>query len=100
MTGWTIATMGISIALGASTITELKHGFSNYKHGKKGMSVVYMWLRCILFAALATALFLNPNRTGETLILAILSLWYVIFYGVLLVLYYIGDHKSEEVGAP
>ncbi len=100
MTGWTIATMGISVALGASTITELKHGFSNYKHGGKGMSVTYMWLRCLLFAALATVLFLNPTRIRETLILAILSIWYVIFYGILLVLYYIGDHKSEEVGPP
>ena len=100
MSGWTIATMGISIALGASTITELKHGFSNYKHGKKGMSVTYMWLRSLLFTALAIVLFINPTRTGETLILAILALWYVIFYGILLVLYYIGDHKSEEVGPP
>jgi len=100
MTGWTIATMGISVALGASTITELKHGFSNYKHGGKGMNVTYMWLRCLLFAALATVLFLNPTRIRETLILAILSIWYVIFYGILLVLYYIGDHKSEEVGPP
>ena len=93
MTGWTVAIMGISGALGASTLTELKHG-------KKGMSVTYMWLRSLLFTALATVLFINPTRTGETLILAILALWYVIFYGILLVLYYKGDHKSEEVGPP
>lgn len=58
MTGWTVAIMGISGALGASTLTELKHG-------KKGMSVTYMWLRSLLFTALATVLFINPTRTGE-----------------------------------
>ena len=71
--GWTIATMLISIALAGSTITELKHTFEKHKRREKGMSVIYLWLRSVLFSLLALVLFINPNRNAETMILGGLS---------------------------
>lgn len=97
---WTVATILISLALAGSTITELKHAFEKHKTREKGMSVIYMWLRSVLFSALAVALFSNPKRTPETLILGFLSIWYVIFYGILLVLHYTGSHQIKDVEAP
>jgi hypothetical protein len=98
--GWTIATMLISIALAGSTITELKHTFEKHKRREKGMSVIYLWLRSVLFSALALVLFINPNRNAETMILGALSVWYVIFYGILLVLHYKGSHWIKNIEAP
>ena len=88
--------MCISIALGASTITELTHEFKNYKRGKKGLSVGYLWLRSLLFIAFALVCFLNPERTSETLILAVMTLLYVLFYSILLILYYKMKYKSKK----
>ncbi len=99
-TKWTVATILISLALAGSTITELKRAFEKHKTHEKGMSVVYMWLRSLLFSALAAALFLNPKRTPETFILGVLSIWYVIFYGILLVLHYTGSHQIKDIEAP
>ena len=98
--GWTIATMLISIALAGSTITELKHTFEKHKRREKGMSVIYLWLRSVLFSALALVLFINPNRNAETVILGARSVWYVIFYGILLVLHYKGSHWIKNIEAP
>jgi len=98
--GWTIATMLISIALAGSTITELKHTFEKHKRREKGMSVIYLWLRSVLFSALALVLFINPNRNAETMILGGLSVWYVIFYAILLVLHYTGSQQIKNIEAP
>ena len=98
--GWTIATMLISIALAGSMITELKHTFEKHKRREKGMSVIYLWLRSVLFSALALVLFINPNRNAETMILGGLSVWYVIFYGILLVLHYTGSQQIKNIEAP
>ena len=98
--GWTIATMLISIALAGSTITELKHTFEKHKRREKVMSVIYLWLRSVLFSALALVLFINPNRNAETMILGGLSVWYVIFYAILLVLHYTGSQQIKNIEAP
>jgi hypothetical protein len=98
--GWTIATMIISLSLAGSTITELKHNFEKHKRHEKGMSVIYLWLRSVLFSALVFVLFINPNRNAETMILGGLSVWYVIFYGILLVLHYTGSQQIKNIEAP
>ena len=98
--GWTVATIIISLSLAASTITELKHSFEKHKRREKGMSVIYLWMRSVLFSLLALVLFINPNRNAETMILGGLSVWYIIFYSILLVLHYTGSHRIKNIGAP
>ena len=87
--GWSLATVLIALALAGSTFTHLHQAFrfrSSPHQG--GMSPSYMWLRSILFVAMTVVLGCDPEGTTQTRILAVLSGWYVIFYGILLKLHY------------
>nr|QBK86845.1 MAG: hypothetical protein LCMAC103_01830 [Marseillevirus LCMAC103] len=77
--------MVISLLLAASTLTHLHSAFRR-KPGspREGMDPFYMRIRIVLFAALALVLLGDPNGTPQTRILGVFSVWYVIFYGILL----------------
>ena len=84
---WSLVTVLIALALAGSTLTHLHQAFRS-GHKKGGMSVSYMWMRCVLFVAMAIVLGCDPEGTTQTRILALLSGWYVVFYGILLKLHY------------
>lgn len=86
--GWSVATVLVALALAGSTVTHLHQAFRVRSSHPTGMSLSYMWLRCVLFLAMAIVLGWDPEGTTQTRILALLSAWYVVFYGILLKLHY------------
>ena len=79
-----------SIALGASMLPELWHVWNNPKSASH-ISPLFLVLRCLFFTALAYGLFRKKDKS--TVVLAWLSVWYVLCYAFILFFYYRDDHK-------
>jgi len=82
-----ILTLVASIGLGVATIPELIKAIKK-PHSIKGLSLPFLVGRGIFFVVLAVSLFILPKeyRVFNTMVIAWLAVWYVLFYTVLLII--------------
>jgi ABC-type transport system involved in Fe-S cluster assembly fused permease/ATPase subunit len=94
-----ILTLVSSIGLFAATLPELIKAIKDPK-SVEGISLYFLLGRGAFFVVLALSLFILPKqyKTYNTVIIAWLSVWYIIFYIVLLILRFIGKRKKEKSG--
>ena len=90
-------TLVSSIGLFAATLPELIKAFKD-PASVEGISLYFLLGRGGFFIVLALSLFILPKRykTYNTVIIAWLSVWYIIFYIILLVLRSIGQRKKKK----
>nr|QBK85196.1 MAG: hypothetical protein LCIVAC01_00050 [Iridovirus LCIVAC01] len=92
-----ILTLISSIGLFGATLPELIKAFKD-PASVESISLYFLLGRGIFFVVLALSLFILPKqyKTYNTVIIAWLSVWYIIFYIVLLILRFIGTRKKEK----